>query len=196
MTGEMIESGWAQSNSMAIWTRESGPFARRAVLDDHWGSENWFKLRRLRKCIVHSDQRVLCLRPLIGITLLKNLRKAFIWSKTQRTVADNTSNRLPPGTFTEWKNMREDFDRNNQKPNPYKEPEVCKSLDYLVCIFLVLILAVTTMESLRRQLDQDEAQELRQGHTPPPRSVRQCVHFGCLGARTTAVRVTHQILPV
>lgn len=49
MTGEMIESGWAQSNSLALWTRESGPFARRAVLDDHWGAENWLKLRRLRK---------------------------------------------------------------------------------------------------------------------------------------------------
>ena len=49
MLGEMIESGWAQSGSMAIWTCENGPFARRAVLDDHWGAENWRKLRRLRK---------------------------------------------------------------------------------------------------------------------------------------------------
>ena len=47
MTGEMIESGWAQSGSMAIWTHESGPFARHAVLDNHWSSENWRKLHRL-----------------------------------------------------------------------------------------------------------------------------------------------------
>ena len=64
MTGEMIESGWAQSGSIAIWTRESGPFARRAVLDDHWGSENWFKLRWLRKWIAHFDRHVLYLPPL------------------------------------------------------------------------------------------------------------------------------------
>jgi len=64
MTGEMIESGWAQSGSLAIWTRESGPFARRAVLDDHWGAENWLKLRRLRKWIVCFDQHVSCLPPL------------------------------------------------------------------------------------------------------------------------------------
>ena len=51
MTGEMVESGWAQLGSMAIWSCENGPFARRAVLDDHWGSENWCKLRRLRKLI-------------------------------------------------------------------------------------------------------------------------------------------------
>lgn len=54
MSGEMIESGWAQSGNMAIWTRESGLFARRAVLDDHWASENWSKLRRLRKWILYS----------------------------------------------------------------------------------------------------------------------------------------------
>ena len=50
MTGEMIESSWAQSGPMAISTRENGPFARRAALDDHWAAGNWRKLRRLRKC--------------------------------------------------------------------------------------------------------------------------------------------------
>lgn len=47
MSREMIESDWAQSGSMAIWTHENGLFARRAVLDDHWSAENWRKLRRL-----------------------------------------------------------------------------------------------------------------------------------------------------
>ena len=50
MSGEMIESGWAQSGPIAISTRENGPFARRAILDDHWSVENWRKLRRLREC--------------------------------------------------------------------------------------------------------------------------------------------------
>ena len=47
MSGEMIKSGWAQAGSMAIWTCENGPFARHAVLDDHWSTENWCKLRHL-----------------------------------------------------------------------------------------------------------------------------------------------------
>lgn len=59
MTGEMVESGWAQSGSMAIWSRENGPFARPAVLDDHWSSENWRKLRRLRKLISILRSRLL-----------------------------------------------------------------------------------------------------------------------------------------
>ena len=49
MDGERIEGGWSQSGSMAIWTRENGPNARQAILDDHWGSLNWRKLLGLRK---------------------------------------------------------------------------------------------------------------------------------------------------
>ena len=126
MTGEMIESGWAQSNSVAIWTRESGPFARRAVLDDHWGSENWSKLRRLREWIIYFDRDRLCSLPPSGFSLLKNLQKALVWSKTQRAVANNASSRLPPETLAEWNKMRRDFDRDPKSPNPYQEPEACK----------------------------------------------------------------------
>jgi hypothetical protein len=46
--GERIEAGWALANPMATWTRESGPNARRAILDDHWGALNWQKTLRLR----------------------------------------------------------------------------------------------------------------------------------------------------
>ena len=48
MCGEGIESGWSQSGSMAIWTRENGPNARRAILDSHWEECNWQKLIGLR----------------------------------------------------------------------------------------------------------------------------------------------------
>ena len=33
--GEHIKSGWAQTNPVATWTRESGPNAHQATLDDH-----------------------------------------------------------------------------------------------------------------------------------------------------------------
>ena len=52
MDGERIESGWAQTNPMATWTRESGPNARRGILDDHWNAGNWQKLLGLRECMV------------------------------------------------------------------------------------------------------------------------------------------------
>ena len=47
--GECIESGWSQSGSMAIWMRENGLNAHRAILDGHWGSLNWQKLLGLCK---------------------------------------------------------------------------------------------------------------------------------------------------
>jgi len=50
MDGERIESGWAQTNPMATWTRESGPNTRRSILDDHWNAGNWRKLLGLREC--------------------------------------------------------------------------------------------------------------------------------------------------
>lgn len=112
------------------------------------------------------DRHVFCSPPLLGITLLKNLQKALIWSKTQRAIADNASNRLPLETLADWDKMRRDFDRDNKKPNPYAEPEACES-PRLFCMFSMLILTVMTMESLRRQLDSDEARESRQGRTPP-----------------------------
>ena len=49
MDGERIEAGWAQSTSMATWTRESGPNARRNILDNHWNAANWRKLLGLCK---------------------------------------------------------------------------------------------------------------------------------------------------
>lgn len=56
MDGERIEAGWAQTNSMATWTRESGPNARREILDDHWNAANWQKLVGLGKHSVVSFQ--------------------------------------------------------------------------------------------------------------------------------------------
>lgn len=50
MDGERIEGGWAQTTGMATWTRESGPNARRNILDDHWNADNWRKLLGLREC--------------------------------------------------------------------------------------------------------------------------------------------------
>ena len=49
MDGERIEAGWAQTIPMATWTRESGPYARRAILDDHWNASNWRKVLGLRE---------------------------------------------------------------------------------------------------------------------------------------------------
>ena len=47
--GEGVETIWAHSGSIAIYTRENGPNARHLVLDDHWNGWNWRKYVGLRK---------------------------------------------------------------------------------------------------------------------------------------------------
>jgi hypothetical protein len=39
---------------MATWTRESGPNARRGILDDHWNAANWKKTLKLGTCLAFS----------------------------------------------------------------------------------------------------------------------------------------------
>lgn len=75
MDGERIESGWAQSTGMATWTRESGPNARRNILDDHWNASNWSKLLGLRTLFL----------PLIALSLTTFPR--YLLGKEPRTVA-------------------------------------------------------------------------------------------------------------
>ena len=45
--GETIEQEWSNINSAGLSTREMGPGARHAALDDYWGGWNWAKLTGL-----------------------------------------------------------------------------------------------------------------------------------------------------
>ena len=121
MCGEGIESGWSQSGSMLTWIRENGPYARRAILDGHWGECNWQKLLGLRTCFAKFDSCPLI--PFQGVFLLKNLRSSLAWSKSQRAIATSLSQRYPKETISEWIEMRNRFDRDLESPNPYKEPK-------------------------------------------------------------------------
>ena len=47
--GEGVETIWAHSTSLAIWSRENGPCARHLILDDHWNGWNWHKYVGLGK---------------------------------------------------------------------------------------------------------------------------------------------------
>ena len=124
MDGERIEGGWSLSGNMVVWTRENGPNARRAILDDHWGSVNWQKLLGLRKFLLASNLPLLTSCP--GVFLLKNLRRSIKWSKIQRAFASAISAKHPSGVLQRWTKMREDFDSNTDKPNPYAEPRASK----------------------------------------------------------------------
>ena len=48
------------------------------------------------------------------------------WSKTHRVIADNASKSLPEDTLAAWTKVRQEFNRDPSKPNPYEEPETCE----------------------------------------------------------------------
>lgn len=45
--GEGIEQGWGHIGPTAAASREMGPAARHAMLEDHWSAWNWQKLTGL-----------------------------------------------------------------------------------------------------------------------------------------------------
>lgn len=47
--GETVEQEWSHINGAALATREMGPGARHAALDDNWGGWNWRKVLGLRE---------------------------------------------------------------------------------------------------------------------------------------------------
>ena len=50
--GEGVETIWSHSSSLATWSRENGPGARRLILDDHWSGWNWRKCIGLHTCLL------------------------------------------------------------------------------------------------------------------------------------------------
>ena len=55
--------------------------------------------------------------------LLKNLRRSFIWGTTQRTFATAISDKHSDDVIEEWSKIRDAFDKDPTKPNPYEEPK-------------------------------------------------------------------------
>ena len=110
MDSERIESGWAQSTSMATWTQESGPNACHNILDDHWNLFNWQKLLGLHECLY--VYRVSCglNMPFSGKMLERNLHRSLAWNKSQQEVATLISGAYSAATVNKWCKMRDEFD--------------------------------------------------------------------------------------
>lgn len=123
--GKCIESGWAQSTSMATWTQESGPNTHRNILDNHWNASSWQKLLGLCKYypfLIPPSFNVLCS---LGKFFEKSLQRSLAWSKSQREVATLMSKSYKNPIVDKWHKMRKEFDLDPSKPNPYKETDHC-----------------------------------------------------------------------
>jgi hypothetical protein len=58
-----------------------------------------------------------------GTSLDTNLRRSIAWSKSQREVADLVTGSHSADNVEKWRKMRDDFDEDPSKPNPYEEVE-------------------------------------------------------------------------
>lgn len=54
---------------------------------------------------------------------MKNLRRSVTWSKSQRAFATAISAKHSEDVIKEWSEMRDAFDDDPMKPNPYEEPK-------------------------------------------------------------------------
>ncbi|KAF9779310.1 hypothetical protein BJ322DRAFT_1113656 [Thelephora terrestris] len=99
--GETVEQEWAYINLAALSTREMGPGARHAALDDSWGGWNWRKILGL------------------GSLLEKNLLKATEMASKQRQAADDFTATFPRETVRVWRRMVKDWETDAAYPNPY-----------------------------------------------------------------------------
>ena len=66
----------------------------------------------------------------LGKLLEKNLRWSLAWKKSQRDVADLMSGAFDTATVDKWKEIRDAYDLDNSKPNPYEETETCMYICY------------------------------------------------------------------
>ena len=59
--------------------------------------------------------------PFLGTFLEKNLQRSLAWRKSQREIATLMSGSYPVATVDKWRKMRDEFDLDPSKPNPYEE---------------------------------------------------------------------------
>jgi len=74
---------------------------------------------------------------------------------------------FPPETVARWVRMVERWEGDPKAPNPYNEPEQCKSFSRSVCIQTITdITTATTLQDVRLELAQNETVQLASGHVP------------------------------
>jgi hypothetical protein len=123
--GETVEQEWAYINLAALATREMGPGARHAVLDDSWGGWNWKKILGLGERSIRApwSPRALISQLFTGSLLGTNLAKAVEMKSKQQKVADDFTATFPSETVRQWRKMVKRWQKKPSRPNPYVSNE-------------------------------------------------------------------------
>ncbi|KAJ7271751.1 hypothetical protein C8J57DRAFT_1226330 [Mycena rebaudengoi] len=99
--GEAPERGWAHINHLATSTREMGPGFRRDVLDDNFNDWNWKKIVGL------------------GRIMFRKIVAAIPEMLAARAELAEKEESLPKATLDEWRTGVEEWEADQNKPNPF-----------------------------------------------------------------------------
>ncbi|KAK7687212.1 hypothetical protein QCA50_009717 [Cerrena zonata] len=109
--GEGVESGWSHMNPISMSTKEMGPAYRPEVLNDHWGSWNWFKILSF------------------GTHLAKSLYTASLMAQKHQQIFEQYNATFPSAQTQKWSEHIEKWNQDHTiKPDPYEDIEVYTSM--------------------------------------------------------------------
>lgn len=94
------------------------------------------------------------------MSLDRNLLRSLAWSKSQREVANLISGSYTVEVVEKWHKMRNDFDGDSSKPNPYEEVEK-RTSGFLLCLGVPSLTSFVdcTMAQLRLELLKEELKQ-------------------------------------
>ena len=162
--GESVETIWSHSGSLATWSRENAPGARRLVLDDHWSGWNWRKYVGLRKYLAFRLYVATNTRP--GTQLKTMLTRAFEGAKTQREAA-NSMTLAWPQSVPAWRKMLTAYKNDQSQPNPFEEPDPSTSIRIVFATLKTNQSAGDLLDRLKRQLTQEDLEQKGSGVSFP-----------------------------
>ena len=120
--GETIEQEWGHIGQTAVSTREMGPGARHATLDDHWGNWNWRKQANMGES--WFDPLILNVtNGAAGKHFVQHLPEAVDMRTKQGAVFEKLTSTFPSSTIKRWEEAIRLWEKDSSKPDPYTEPE-------------------------------------------------------------------------
>ncbi|EIN04406.1 hypothetical protein PUNSTDRAFT_76368 [Punctularia strigosozonata HHB-11173 SS5] len=101
--GETIEQEWAHIGAVATSTREMGPGARHATLDDHWHFWNFRKIVAM------------------GSSFRVALKKTLAERDLHRRILDEKAECQSPEKIAEWEAVVNAWEKDHSKENPFED---------------------------------------------------------------------------
>ncbi|KAF7965473.1 hypothetical protein HWV62_43305 [Athelia sp. TMB] len=130
--GEAPERGWSNINPLSASAKQMGPASYRETIDDHFGDWNWSRIVTMARILLRKLKEAVPARRV-------HVRDFIVYTES-----------LQATSALQWANMVEDWEMNNDMPNPFVS--VTKSI---------------TQHDVRLALAEEDAADLQHEHAAP-----------------------------